>query len=210
MQRAYAGVVRRTMANHEMVAAALAGAPALATSFPDTYFGQQLRMVARLIAVRSTLQMSRQIFFVGLGGFDTHATQLADHAQILSDLSASMTAFHAATVELGVDQAVTQFTASDFGRTLSINGDGTDHGWGGHHFVVGGAVTGRRFYGTMPSLVRGGPDDADYGQVIPTTAVDQYAATLSKWFGLSDTDRADVFPNLGRFATPNLGFMTAT
>jgi uncharacterized protein (DUF1501 family) len=207
MQRAYAGIVRRSMANHEMVSAALAGAPALATPFPDTYLGNQLRMIARLISVRSTLQMTRQIFFVGIGGFDTHATQLTDHANVLGEVSDAMAAFYNATVELAVDSDVTAFTASDFGRTLSINGDGTDHGWGGHHVVVGSAVNGRRYYGTMPSLQREGPDDADWGQVIPTTSVDQYAATLAKWYGLSDTDRADVFPNLGRFATPDLGFM---
>lgn len=208
LQREYASRVRRAMDNETMVSAALAAAPALTTNFPDTDLGRQLRMVARLISARGGLQMDRQIFFVGQGGYDTHDGQLNAHPERLSDLSASMTAFYSAMGTLGLANRVTSFTASDFGRTLTSNGDGTDHGWGSHHFVVGGAVTGSRIYGTMPDLTVGGPDDADWGQIIPRTAVDQYAATLSKWYGMSDGDRALVFPNLGRFSSPNLGFMT--
>jgi uncharacterized protein (DUF1501 family) len=151
--------------------------------------------------------MQRQVFFVGIGGFDTHAAQLADHPGLLAQISSGLAAFYAATEEMGLQDSVTAFTASDFGRTISINGDGTDHGWGAHQIVVGGAVRGQRYYGTFPDLEVEGPDDAGWGQLIPTTSVDQYAATLARWYGLPDTDRPLVFPNIGNFATPDLGFM---
>ena len=190
-----------------MVNAALSGAAPLTTAFPDTYLGRQLRMVARLISARGALQMQRQIFFVGVGGYDTHDNQLTDHTNLLAELSGGLQAFYSATVEMGLEDSITSFTASDFGRTLSINGDGTDHGWGGHQIVVGGAVRGQRYYGQFPNLTVEGPDDAGWGQIIPTTSVDQYAATLARWYGLPDSDRSMVFPNLGNFATPDLGFM---
>ncbi|HET7844515.1 MAG TPA: DUF1501 domain-containing protein [Xanthomonadales bacterium] len=172
------------------------------------WFARQLQMVARLLAVRGTLQMSRQIFFVGMGGFDTHATQLVDHGELMEDLALALKSFQQVMTALGISDRVTTFTASEFGRSLTRNNDGTDHGWGSHHIVVGGTVNGRRIYGRPPSLLAdGNPDDTGYGQVIPTTSVDQYAATLAKWYGLADSDRATIFPNLGRFATPDLGFM---
>ncbi|MCB1633448.1 MAG: DUF1501 domain-containing protein [Xanthomonadales bacterium] len=207
LQRQYASVVRRAMDNEVMVNAALSGAAPLTTAFPDTYLGRQLRMVARLISARGALQMQRQIFFVGVGGYDTHDNQLTDHTNLLAELSGGLQAFYSATVEMGLEDSITSFTASDFGRTLSINGDGTDHGWGGHQIVVGGAVRGQRYYGQFPNLTVEGPDDAGWGQIIPTTSVDQYAATLARWYGLPDSDRSMVFPNLGNFATPDLGFM---
>lgn len=207
MQREYASRVRRAMDNEAMITNALAGAPPLTVAFPDTALGRQLRMVARLISARDTLQMTRQIFFVAQGGYDTHATQLDDHPELMSDLSASVSAFYAAMGSLSLGHQVTTFTASDFGRTLTSNGDGTDHGWGAHHWVIGDAVQGGRIVGSMPNLTVGGPDDADWGQIIPTLAVDQYAATLATWYGLGNDDRALVFPNLTRFSTPNLGFM---
>ena len=209
LQRQYATVMRRSMANGASVNHALEAGVGLATAFPDTHLGRQLRMVARLMQVRGTLQMQRQIFFVGLGGFDTHDNQLEDQAEQLGELDGALAAFYAATVELGLADAVTTFTASEFGRTTSINGDGTDHGWGGHHLVLGSAVNGRRIYGTLPDLGVEGPDDAGWGQIIPTTAVDQYAATLSRWYGVPDAQMSTVFPNLGRFASGNLGFMNA-
>ena len=183
LQRQYARVMRRSMANEAMINDALDGGGDLATVFPDTHLGRQLRMVARLINVRATLAMQRQIFFVGLGGFDTHDRQLVDQAALLGQIDGALAAFHAATVEMGVAGDVTTFTASEFGRTTSINGDGTDHGWGSHHFVAGGAggaVNGGRIYGSLPSLAVDGPDDAGWGQIIPTIATDQYAATLSR------------------------------
>jgi uncharacterized protein (DUF1501 family) len=197
------------MDNGAQINAALAGENPLTTVFPgDNRLAAQLRMVARLINVRATLQMQRQIFFVGLGGFDTHDSQLEDQAERLAQLDGALAAFHAATVEMGLADSVTTFTASDFGRTTSINGDGTDHGWGSHHLVLGGAVSGGRLYGTLPNLAPDGPDDAAWGQVIPTTAVDQYAATLSRWYGVPEGEIATVFPNIGRFATSDLGFMS--
>lgn len=207
LQRQYASVVRRSMDNQVMVADALNGASALATTFPDTSLGRQLRMVARLINVRGGLQMQRQIFYVGLGGFDTHDNQLANQADQLGELDAALAAFHAATAEMSVANAVTTFTASEFGRTTSVNGDGTDHGWGSHHLIMGGAVHGRRIYGIPPNLSVEGPDDAGWGQIIPTTSVDQYAATLARWYGVPVGDVTTVFPNLGRFSSPDIGFM---
>jgi len=207
LQRQYATVMRRSMNNGAQINAALDGEPPLATTFPDTHLGRQLAMVARLMHVRGPLQMQRQIFFVGLGGFDTHDNQLEDQAEQLAELDGALAAFYAATVELGLENAVTTFTASEFGRTTSINGDGTDHGWGSHHLVLGGAVNGRRIHGILPSLATDGPDDADWGQIIPTASVDQYAATLARWYGVPPGEMATVFPNLGRFNGADLGFM---
>jgi uncharacterized protein (DUF1501 family) len=191
-----------------------ASAP-IATVFPNTTAGNQLRMAARLIAASPTLGLKRQIFFVQLGGWDLHAAQVmgADpaagvHAGLLAQISQAVNAFYNATVELGVASQVTTFTASDFGRTLRSNGDGSDHGWGSHHFVVGGAVKGTEIYGKMPTLSINGPDDTGLGRWIPTTSVDEYAATLATWFGVSPTDLPIVLPNIGRFAKPNLGFLT--
>jgi uncharacterized protein (DUF1501 family) len=165
-------------------------------------------MAAQVIQVRAALGMARQVFYASVGNYDTHNDQVDDQAGNLTQLSQALKAFHEATVELGVVNSVTTFTASDFGRSLGVNVDGTDHGWGGHHFVVGGAVRGRRFYGAVPSLrAAGNPDDTGYGQIIPTTSIDQYAATLARWFGVSTTDIADIFPALGRFSTPDLGFL---
>ncbi len=208
LQRQYASVVRRSMDNQVMVADALDGESALATTFPDSPLGRKLRMVARLINVRGGLQMQRQIFYVGLGGFDTHDNQLSDQADRLGELDAALAAFHAATAEMSVDNSVTTFTASEFGRTTSVNGDGTDHGWGSHHLVMGGAVNGRRIYGTPPNLTVEGPDDAGWGQIIPTTSVDQYAATIAGWYGVPAGDMSTVFPNIGRFESADLGFLS--
>jgi len=188
---------------------ALAGAPALQTVFPTTGIGQQLLQVARLIQVRRQLGMRRQIFFASLGGFDTHSGQLATQDSLFTQLSAAASAFHDATLELGVDRQVTLFTESDFNRTFQPNGNaGTDHAWGGHHVVLGGAVRGGDLYGRFPAFALGGPDDAaNEGRWIPAVSVDQYAATLASWFGVDAAGLAAVFPNLSNFETPNLGFM---
>ena len=192
----------------------LTASPALQTTFPNTTAGSQLKMAARLIAASPALGLKRQVFFVQLGGWDTHAAQLSSadpttgtHAGLLSQISQAVNAFYNATVELGIANQVTTFTASDFGRTFRSNGDGSDHGWGSHAFVVGGAVKGTDIYGRMPTLTIGGPDDTGLGRWIPTTSVDQYAATLATWFGVSATDLPTVLPNIGRFAKPNLGFI---
>jgi uncharacterized protein (DUF1501 family) len=214
LERAFADANGRAIANAALINAAMTGTR-LATPFPDTYLGNQLAAVALMIKVRAALGMSRQVFFVSVGNYDTHGTQLADQDSNLGELSGALAAFHAATVEMGVEDGVTAFTASDFGRSLAINNDGTDHGWGGHHFVVGGAVRGQRFYGSMPSLAQyddgnpsSNPDDTGYGQIIPKIAVDQYSATLARWFGVDAGGIADIFPNVGRFnGGGNLGFM---
>jgi len=213
LERAYADSATRALANASALNAALGGAT-LATRFPDTELGNQLAAVALMIKVRAALGMSRQVFFVSAGNYDTHSNQIADQQDNLVQLSQALAAFYAATVELGVADGVTAFTASDFGRSLAVNSTGTDHGWGGHHFVVGGGVRGQRFYGTMPSLAQNtdadphaNPDDTGYGQIIPTLSVDQYAATLASWFGVDAGGIADLFPNLGRFDLPNLRFM---
>jgi uncharacterized protein (DUF1501 family) len=188
--------------------------PALQTVFPNTSLGNQLRQVAQLIKLnQSTLSLPRQLFFCSLGGFDTHNQQPNTQAGLLAQLGGAMAAFSMATDELAVASAVTTFTLSDFARTFVPNGNiGTDHAWGGHHFVMGGAVNGGDFYGSYPTLAANGPDDTDTGggargRWIPTIAVDQYAATLASWYGVGGADLAAVFPNLTRFASANLGFV---
>jgi len=189
--------------------AALAKGPKPATAFPTTSIGRQLQTVAQVVAVRETLKLSRQVFFVSHGSFDTHAGQLNTQQNLLSQASQALAAFHAATVELGVESAVTTFTLSDFGRTFQPNsGGGSDHAWGSHQLVLGGAVKGGDFYGRYPTLALAGPDDAaTEGRWIPTTAVDPYAATLVRWFGVPPSQLGSVFPNLARFDAPDLGFL---
>ncbi len=188
---------------------ALKNIPALQTVFPDNYLAQQLKQVAQVIAARSALGIGRQIFFCSYGGFDTHADQLAQQVQLLTTVSQSMSAFYQATQELGVATNVTTFTLSEFSRTLEpgTNG-GSDHAWGSHQLILGGAVKGNAVYGTFPTVALGGPDDADQnGRWIPTTALDQYAATLATWFGVSAANLPSIFPNLANFPASNLGFM---
>lgn len=173
---------------------------------------QQLHMVARIIAERGFLGMRRQIFFVSIGGHDTHGDQPVAHAGLVGTTSRAMGRFYDAMVALGIPEKVTQFTASDFGRTFQSNGLGSDHAWGSHHMVCGGAVNGGRLYGTFPTLQLDGPDDYDRGsgatgRWIPTLSIDEYSATLARWFGLGDTELDTVFPNLNRFPNRNLGFM---
>jgi uncharacterized protein (DUF1501 family) len=189
------------------------------TNLPELpYLARQLLMVARVIASRATLNMQKQLFFAAIGGFDTHDNQNADHPELLRDLSQSVFAFYQVLDILNASESVTAFTASDFGRTLTSNGDGTDHGWGSHHLVFGSKVNGNRIYGKMPSLKppATNPDDAGYGQIIPTLSTDQYAATLATWYGLPDADRSTIFPNLTFMGSsilsvsgPSLGFMQA-
>ncbi len=193
------------------VADALAGVTLpepLAHPFPDHAFGRQLRTVARLIAARDALGQSRQIFFLRLGGWDTHADQTKRHRRLLDLLTRGLLALREGLQGLGVYRQVVTFTMSDFGRTLSSNGDGTDHGWGGHALVLGGAVQGG-LVGTMPTLALDGPDDSGHGRLIPTTASVQYAATLARWFGLDETTLDTLFPTLARFSPRDLGFLSA-
>ena len=206
-ERGFAEVQRRAIAAADTVTAALDLAPDLATVFPATQLGTQLQTVARLIAVRNELQMQRQVFFVATGGFDSHDDQNLNQPGLLGGVSDAMTAFYDATVELNVASSVTAFTQSDFGRTLTSNGDGTDHAWGGNQLVVGGAVNGGDLYGSYPALEIDGPEDVGGGRMIPSTSADQYAATLARWFGIPDIDLDIVAPNLPNFIQRDLGFM---
>lgn len=151
--------------------------------------------------------MRRQTFYVSLGTFDHHDGLGEAHAQRLTELGRALAAFYAATVEMGIADKVTTFTGAEFGRTYQVNGRGSDHGWGGHNLVLGGAVRGGEFYGTMPEYGLNTADDAGQGRLIPTTSVDEYAATLARWMGVSEANLALVVPNLGRFASRDLGFM---
>jgi len=224
MERAAAQIQRRSLDNYALVTSALAANPGLSTPTPSlpgglgnvapSAYGQlvgQLRMVGRMIQARQQLGQRRQIFYVSIGGYDFHDRLLDDHRDQLAALSLALQMFHDITVELGVANQVTTFTASDFGRTSSANGDGSDHGWDGEHFVIGGAVRGRDVYGELPNLSRGGPDDAGWGQLIPKLAVDQYAATLARWFGVSESQINDIFPSLNpanpRFPAASGGYI---
>jgi uncharacterized protein (DUF1501 family) len=190
-------VVKRALDTNDALTAALAGAPTINTAFPSgNTLGDQLKMVARMISVADALSAKRQVFFVSLNGFDTHDGLLSVHPGLLTTVANALAAFQAALAELNVESQVTTFTASDFGRTLAGNNDGSDHGWGSMHFVLGGAVRGQRFYGTAPVIGNNGLDDVGQGRLLPTLAVDQLAATLGRWFGVSDSDLLTVLPNL--------------
>jgi uncharacterized protein (DUF1501 family) len=232
---AYADVTERAIAtgallNNAIQSTALAtdtppGTWVWNTSFPNTNLGNQLKMIARLIEAgpRSAsaapypgFNMKRQIFFCSVGGYDTHTNQVTlsplntttgSHTNLLNEVSECMFAFQRAMEQIGNSEKVTTFTASDFGRTFPTNSQGSDHGWGSHCMIMGGAVNGGRTYGKIPVFAINGPDDTGVGRWIPTTAVDQHAATLARWFGVSEGDLPVIFPNIGRFATSNLGFM---
>ncbi len=207
-ETAFAGLTQNAIADSAMLSGILSGNPPFTTAYNLTNLGQQLRTIARLIAAAPQLGLKRQIFFARIGGWDLHDAQLGAHANLFADVSRNVAAFYRTTVELGCADQVSLFTSSDFGRTFNTNGDGSDHGWGSNHFVVGGAVKGGDIYGKMADLTIRGPDDASTrGSWIPTTSVDEYAATLATWFGVSGTNLPVVFPNLGRFARPNLGFL---
>ena len=190
------------------VNSALAAAPPLTTAFPaNSQLATQLQTVAKMVAVRQRLGMSRQVFFVASGGFDTHDDQLDDQPGLLGNVSASLEAFYKATVELGVSSSVTTFTQSDFGRTLTSNGDGSDHAWGGVQLVIGDAVRGRTLYGRYPALEINGPEDVGGGRFIPNVSSDQYAATLAKWFGVAEAQLPTIAPSIGNFVQRDLGFL---
>lgn len=206
-ERGFADVQQRAIAAAETVTVAIDSAPPLNTVFPQSQLGTQLQTVARLISVRDQLQMQRQVFFVAAGGFDSHDNQNQDQPGLLGGVSDGMAAFYDAMVELGTADSVTAFTQSDFGRTLTSNGDGTDHAWGGNQIVVGDAVLGQRFYGSYPLLQIDGPEDVGGGRMIPSTSADQFAATLASWFGIQDVNLDIVAPNIDNFAIRDLGFM---
>lgn len=235
LEKEYNKVTARSIAAEGTVTAALSSTTATTFTFPGgNSLADQLKMVARLISARSTLGAQRQVFMVSLGGFDTHDFLARDHGGfrdtnnaiipgLLGKVSEAIGAFYDATVAMGVSDKVTTFTASDFGRTLASNGDGSDHGWGSHHFVVGGAVNGQAFYGVAPPVsvsdAKTGnaynPENqwhVGQGRLLPTTSVDQFGATMAKWFGVASSEMTSVFPNIGNFGSSTyaggyMGFM---
>jgi uncharacterized protein (DUF1501 family) len=217
----YEVVINRSMQAQATLATAMAPAGVGGIANPPQYLdpmtnmlannplASSLQTVARIIAGRAQLGVTRQIFYVQLGSFDTHDNQAVQHARLLNQLGSAFQYFDAQMVNMGLGNNVTAFTISDFGRTLTCNSDGTDHGWGSHHFVVGGAVNGQDMYGQYPVVGTDQANDLGAGRLIPTTAVEQYAGTLASWFGLSDSQIRTVFPNFGNFGTdPYLGFMS--
>ncbi|VVT11700.1 DUF1501 domain-containing protein [Erythrobacter sp. EC-HK427] len=209
LQADHAQTLARSITYGDFVNSALAGAT-ISTDFGSgNGLAGQLRTVAQMISARSALQVNRQVFFVSIGGFDHHDGLIGSHEALLGQVDFAMDAFYREMVAQGVSDQVTTFTASDFGRTLASNGDGSDHGWGSHHFILGGAVNGGRFYGRAPVIAVDGPDDVGQGRLLPTTSVDEYSATLAKWFGVSSSELPSISPNIGQFAAPDLGFMQA-
>jgi uncharacterized protein (DUF1501 family) len=222
-EKEHAAVVRRSIAAQSVLATAMLPAGTGGVPNPTQYtnpntmalanngLATQLQTVARIIAGRSNLGVKRQVFFVSLGGFDTHDLEKANHGDLMARLGHALSYFDTTLSNLqGTDlrNQVTLFTASDFGRTFTSNGDGTDHGWGSYHFVTGGAVKGGDIYGTFPVTGLGHAQDAGLGSLLPQFSVDQYGATMASWFGLSATQINDIFPNIGNFTQRNLGFMS--
>ncbi|MEO7064179.1 MAG: DUF1501 domain-containing protein [Dokdonella sp.] len=216
LTRTYNATFNDAMDYYNAMTNALASSAPLQTTFPaNNPLASALQMIAQVIASRTALSARRQIFFVSLGGFDTHDNMLADQPGLFTTLSQALGAFYQATTELGVQDSVTTFTMSEFSRTLNTDGDGTDHAWGGTHFVMGGAVRGGRLYGTpaasggiFPDQTLNGPDCLQRGQMIPATSCDQYSATLARWLGVNECDLATIFPYLGNFASGDLGFLS--
>ncbi len=207
LEQEYIKTTARSIDAHDQVSAALAKISPITTPYPiNNSLSDQLQVVAKLIAARSSLGVKRQVFFVSLGGFDNHTGLTKYHPGLMQLVGDAMSSFYKATLELGVSQQVTTFTASDFGRTLLSNSDGSDHGWGSMHFVVGGAVKGQKFVGTPPVIANSGPDDVGQGRLLPSLSVDQVAATLATWFGVSALDQQSILPNLKNFSQKDLGF----
>jgi uncharacterized protein (DUF1501 family) len=204
-------VMGAALAQRAVLDPILTGPSAAATFFKtlNSNIARQLHTVAKLVEHRARVGARRQVFFISLGGFDTHVNQMPAHSLLLSQLGPALKAFHSSLAALGAAEQVTTFTLSDFNRTLRPNtSGGTDHAWGAHHLVMGAAVQGRRYYGAFPRLELGGPDDASgEGRWIPSTAVDQYAATLASWFGVGPLQLTQVLPNLSAFAPATLDFM---
>lgn len=210
LENAHNAISKRSVEADEILSGALAAtASPLATSGNANTLDEQLQMVARMVAAGPAMGMRRQVFFVALGGFDNHDSMASQHPQLMQQLGTALADFYAATSRLGLAQSVTAFTASEFGRSLTGNNDGSEHGWGSAHLVLGGAVRGKRFYGTAPVIASDGPDDVGQGRMIPTTSVEQLAATLGSWLGISDSELLAMLPNLANFnvSERKLGFV---
>jgi uncharacterized protein (DUF1501 family) len=210
-QAEYARIMRRSLDTTTSLHSALGSTniPALSGALTRDNLAMQLRIVAQMIAAGSQLGMKRQVFMVTVGGFDTHANQIREQAVLMGRVTQSVDWFLRAVQGAGLLNSTTVFSASDFGRTLSSNGDGSDHGWGAHHFVAGGAVRGGNIYGQFPLAALGTDTDVGSGRLLPTTSVTQYAATLGRWMGLSPSELLTVLPNLGEFSQTDLGFLGA-
>jgi len=203
-----ANKVRQDATTLSAVLKSAANGTPLATVFPGTQLGQQLKQVAQIIQMRNTIGVKRQVFFCSIGGFDTHGSQSWAHWDLLKQVAQAMQAFYQATEEMAIANNVTAFTESEFGRTLQPSGSGSDHGWGSHYMVLGGSVVGGDMYGQFPNMALGGPDDTgNRGALLPTTSLDQYGATMARWFGVPDASLTSLFPNLNNFAVKNLGFL---
>ena len=220
MQAGYNQVVKRSAEAYEVLAQAMANVNTGALrssgvilsnnntlSLETLPLAQQLRAVAQMIGARAVLGMRRQVFMVQIGGFDTHGSQMRDQPALMAGVAQSIAWFMGAMRDQGLEDAATLFTASDFGRALTSNGSGSDHGWGGHHFVAGGAVRGRNIYGRFPITALGTQDDIGSGRMLPSTSVTEYAATLARWMGVTGSDLTTVLPNIGNFASSDLGFI---
>jgi uncharacterized protein (DUF1501 family) len=215
LEAEHARVMARSLGAFDMLDAGLRAAPSFQGLFNDTVPGTdefnplagQLKMVAKLIAARSTLGAKRQVFFVGLGGFDTHDGLLDTHPVLMAKLADALKSFYAATVELGIEKNVTTFTGSEFGRTLSTNGNGSDHGWGSHHFILGGSVEGQRLFGDLPEMGFGHAQDVGNGRLLPTTAVDQLSATLARWMDVPDSNLHAVAAHIDKYTVRDLGLL---
>lgn len=201
----HAALVARSISADLQLRAALDGVPAPAGL--EGPLGSQLAVVARMLAARQALGVKRQVFFVSLNGFDNHDGMRANHPGLLSQLGTSLAAFQSALDRSGLARQVVTFTASEFGRTLVSNGDGSDHGWGGHHLMMGGSVRGGRWFGEHPEIDLGGDGFVDHGRMLPSTSIDQFAATLGAWFGVAPVDLKRVLPNLAAFDRRPLGFL---
>ena len=200
LENAHVKIMNRSLSGNASLKTALAGVPPFSTPYdPNNSLASQLQMVAKLIAGRNSLGTKRQIFFVSLGGFDNHDGLLTQHPGLLKTVANALNSFYQTTKELNIADSVTTFTASDFGRTLAVNDDGSDHGWGSHHFILGGAVNGKALHGKLPAIAVNGPDDVGQGRLLPTTSVDQLGAALASWFGVSASNLSIVLPNSHNF-----------
>ncbi|MEO0323107.1 MAG: DUF1501 domain-containing protein [Myxococcota bacterium] len=207
LERDLSALSQAAFAANERYNAATSGLPALTTEFPGGGLAGQLRGVAQAIQARSALTACRQIFVVGMGGFDTHSNQPRNLPALQARIDGAIVAFGRAMQELGLERQVTLFTASDFGRSLAPNDDGTDHGWGAHHFVVGGAVQGGLVYGGLPEATLSHERDAGSGRLIPDLSVEQMAAPLGRWLGLDDAALTSALPRLAAFPGELRGFL---
>lgn len=205
LEKAYANVISGSKASSIEFDAAIANGIPINTPFETDNFSQRLLMAARVIAANANLNVSNQTFFIQLGGFDNHDSNLVDHANLMTTLDNGLHSFATAMEEIGLQNDVTTFTISDFGRKLVSNGDGTDHAWGGNAMIMGGAVQGKKIYGDYPEVYLGSPLDTGGGRFIPTTSTDEYFAELAAWFGASTSDLSYIFPNLSNFWTPDQG-----